>query len=44
MKRLHTLVVLLGLALGLALSGCSPSDTSTPPSTNAPPAAPSTNK
>ena len=42
MKRLYTFMVLLGLAMGVMLAGCSQSETSTPPATNAPPA--STNK
>jgi len=45
MKRLHTLVVLLGLTLCVLASGCSPSgdQSSAPaPSTNATPSTPST--
>jgi predicted small lipoprotein YifL len=43
MKRLFTLIVLLGM-LGV-FAGCSNGgDSSTPPGTNAAPAAPSTNK
>ena len=45
MKRLFTLIVLLGLVIG-AVTGCENKDSSTPPAggTNATPPAPSTNK
>jgi hypothetical protein len=44
MKRIYTLIVLLGIVMGAVLTGCnSGSDTSKPADTNAPPAA-GTNK
>ncbi|SPE54599.1 hypothetical protein SBV1_190074 [Verrucomicrobia bacterium] len=44
MKRIFTLIVLLGLVVGALVTGCnSGSDTSTPANTNAP-STPSTNK
>jgi hypothetical protein len=44
MKRIYTLIVLLGIVMGAVLTGCNEgSQTSTPADTNAPPAA-STNK
>jgi hypothetical protein len=44
MKRIYTLIVLLGIVMGAVLTGCNQaSDTSKPADTNAPPAA-STNK
>jgi hypothetical protein len=38
MKRIYTLIVLLGLAMGTLLTGCNKeSDTSTPPASTNPP-------
>jgi hypothetical protein len=45
MKRIYTLIVLLGLAMGMMLTGCGEKPAGTDAaSTNTPPAAPSTNK
>ena len=41
MKRIYTLIVLLGIVMSAVLTGCNQgSETSTPADTNAPPAAP----
>jgi len=47
MKRIYTLIVLLGIVISAVLTGCEQKPTeTTPPDTNAPaaPAMPSTNK
>ncbi len=45
MKRIFTLIVMLGIVMGAVLTGCNQgSDTSKPADTNAAPAMPSTNK
>jgi hypothetical protein len=45
MKRIFTLIVLLGIVAGAVLTGCDKGDNSSKPSdTNAAPAAPGTNK
>jgi hypothetical protein len=45
MKRIFTLIVLLGIVAGAVLTGCDKGDNAPKPSdTNAAPAAPSTNK
>jgi hypothetical protein len=47
MKRIFTLIVLLGIVMGAVLTGCEkPADTNPAPGTNAPsaPEMPSTNK
>jgi predicted small lipoprotein YifL len=42
MKRIYTFIVLLGIVVSVALTGCEkpPGDTAPPADTNAPPAAP----
>ena len=40
MKRIYTLIVLMGLVMGALVTGCNKEETAPPASTNAQPAAP----